>query len=264
MVSGGSGTSVPPEAAEASTTTARLTVTPRCRPRASLIGRRKIRSIASLANSLGAASSAVPSIRPSGRVSRRKARCWGERGGEPAPADAPERSAMTRFHTCPRSPGWSATGRHSLRSSPRTITHPEEGVDHPQTCPHLCARRYADAARQTRTPPVVDRSVADAPESGTLTTTRAGHKAPACAIEPRDGAQTGGDPPSTPRPQRTACGGCLLAPRKRGAGLTPSLTAAYPGSQVVPAHVGRMLSADARRRPRGRAVTEAPPVRTRA
>ena len=95
----GSGTSVPPDAAEASTTTARFTSTPRCRPSASLIGRRRIRSMASLANSLGAASRAVPSISPRGRVSRRKARCWEESVEAPEFADAPDRSAMTRFHT---------------------------------------------------------------------------------------------------------------------------------------------------------------------
>ena len=42
--------------------------------------------MASLANSLGAASSAVPSMSPSGRVRRRNARCCGDRGGAPEPA----------------------------------------------------------------------------------------------------------------------------------------------------------------------------------
>ena len=96
---GGSGTSVPPDDASTSTTTARFTAKPRWRPSASLIGRRRIRSIASLANSLGAASSAVSSMRPSGRVRRRNARCWAESAGAPDPAEVPERSVITRFHT---------------------------------------------------------------------------------------------------------------------------------------------------------------------
>ena len=96
---GGSGTSVPPSAASTSTTTARFTVNPRCRPRASLIGRRRIRSIASFANSLGAASRAVPSMRPRGRVRRRNARCWADRAETPEPGDVPDRYAITRFHT---------------------------------------------------------------------------------------------------------------------------------------------------------------------
>ena len=63
------------------------------------MGRRSIRSIASFANSLGAARSAVPSIRPNGRVSRRNARCCGESVWMPEPDEAPEGSAITRFQT---------------------------------------------------------------------------------------------------------------------------------------------------------------------
>ncbi|OLT40654.1 hypothetical protein BJF85_05850 [Saccharomonospora sp. CUA-673] len=59
----------------ASTFTARETSRPRRRDRAAVIGSRSARSIASLAKSLGAASRAVPSRRPIGRVTRIQARC---------------------------------------------------------------------------------------------------------------------------------------------------------------------------------------------
>ena len=133
----GSGTSEPPEAAEASTTTARLTATPRCRPSASLIGSRRMRSIASLANSLGAASSAVPSMSPSGRVSRRKARCWedsvaapdcgedaGEVGDDPVP-DVPQISWLfghgrpPPIVACTRRPAPRVPAIHTDSSPPR-------------------------------------------------------------------------------------------------------------------------------------------------
>src|SRR6185437_3485932 len=79
-----------------STLTASETCRPEGRDRASLIGSRSARSMASLAKSLGAASSAVPSSRPIGRVTRIQARCC----GESVPL---ERSRTTSFHTWPRS-----------------------------------------------------------------------------------------------------------------------------------------------------------------
>ena len=73
----------------------------------------------------------------------------------PDPADAPERSAITRSRPCPRSPGWSATGRAPLRCRPRTtsataVDDVVRAESSPQTCPHLCARRYAGAQRPMR------------------------------------------------------------------------------------------------------------------
>ena len=203
---GGSGTSVPPEAADASTTTARLTVTPRWRPSASLIGRRRIRSMASFANSLGAARSAVPSMSPSGRVSRRNARCCGDIGVDGDPLDVPERSAMTLFQTCPRSPGWSATGRHpppvvALRSAC------------PQTCPQLCARPYAGAPRVQWAARGLDRRGSPRIQRWTRTLAIGAHRH------------------KTPSPPPT---------RARG-GLTLLFAAAYPGQEACP-FSGRHLS----------------------
>ena len=54
--------------------------------------------MASLANSLGAASSAVPSMRPSGRVRRRNARCCGDRRGG---AGARRGTGQIRDHAVP-------------------------------------------------------------------------------------------------------------------------------------------------------------------
>ena len=75
------------------------------RERASTIGSRRARSIASLANSLGAASSAVSSSRPSGRVTRTQARCCADSGG--APAEPAVSSATTRVQVASRSESWS-------------------------------------------------------------------------------------------------------------------------------------------------------------
>ncbi len=58
-----------------STFTARETVRPSLRDNAAVIGSRSARSIASFAKSLGAASRAVPSRRPIGRVTLIHARC---------------------------------------------------------------------------------------------------------------------------------------------------------------------------------------------
>jgi hypothetical protein len=79
-----------------STLTAKETCRPRCLDKAVLIGSRSARSMASLAKSLGAASSAVPSSRPIGRVTRIQARCC----GESVPLES---SRTTSFHTWPRS-----------------------------------------------------------------------------------------------------------------------------------------------------------------
>nr|BFF01969.1 hypothetical protein GCM10020241_36440 [Streptoalloteichus tenebrarius] len=88
--------------AAVSTFTARDTGRPRRRESAAVIGSRSTRSIASLANSLGAASRAVPSSSPIGRVTRIQARCCGDRVPE-------DNSCTTCSHTRPRSVWWSDT-----------------------------------------------------------------------------------------------------------------------------------------------------------
>ena len=104
------------------------------------------------------------SARPAARC-RRSGRAGGSAGGTRAAgrtgsarrnsADAPDRSAMTRFQTCPRSPGWSATGRHPLRfvALDAPLLAAAAADDHPQTCPHLCARPYAGTPRWARAGP---------------------------------------------------------------------------------------------------------------
>jgi hypothetical protein len=85
-VTGGSGAE--------STFTASDTGRPSRRDSAAVIGSRSARSIASLAKSLGAASSAVPSSSPMGLVTRIQARCCGE--------VVSHNSCTTSSHTTPR------------------------------------------------------------------------------------------------------------------------------------------------------------------
>src|SRR6476469_2289727 len=146
-------------ASTASTFTARETTRPSRRDSASVIGSRSARSIASFAKSLGAASNAVPSSRPLGRVTRIHARCC----GESVPAD---NSRTTCSHTTLRftccsdtyelpSPRW--RWPCTITATPRcvgTLVRPAEGErqkrpgceQHPQGCPQLCTKVRRTAA----------------------------------------------------------------------------------------------------------------------
>ena len=114
-----------------STFTARETSRPRWRESAVVMGSRSARSMASFAKSLGAASSAVPSRRPIGRVTRIQARCWAE--------SVPDESSWTTsYQIWPRSVGRSDT----YDSPPRRVGDPG-----PPAFPkvvHRCGLRRAD------------------------------------------------------------------------------------------------------------------------
>ena len=153
--------------------------------------------MASLAKSLGAASRAVPSSRPIGRVTRIHARCCGDR----VPSDS---SWTTCSHTRPRLVWWSdncgfpSPHQHTHLVSTRVVPrwwnpHRDGCKEHrasrcPQGCPQLCT----NVRQSPSNPPRVQRSGAAAVarfplahnRRGTLTSVAACHKSSSGQVSP--------------------------------------------------------------------------------